>query len=65
MDTRGRTAFSENIAALALTRRVEIDALMRKITRQESAIAMLRRCHGIEPTLEDREATGWTTTIAG
>ena len=58
-------AFRENIAALALTRRAEIDALARKLTRQESAIAMFRRRHGIEPALGDREATGWTTTIGG
>jgi AraC-like DNA-binding protein len=42
-------AFRENIAALALTRRTEIDALIRKLTRQESAIAAFRRRHGIEP----------------
>ena len=39
--------------------------LARKLTRQESAIAMFRRRHGIEPALGDREATGWTTTIGG
>jgi hypothetical protein len=58
-------AFRENIAALALTRRAEIDALIHKLTRQESAIAGFRRRHGIEPALGDREATGWTTTIGG
>ncbi len=58
-------AFRENIAALALTRRAEIDALTRKLTRQESAIAMFRRSHGIEPALGDREATACTTTIDG
>ena len=56
-------AFRENIAALALTRRAEIDALTRKLTRQESAIAMFRRSHGIEPALGDREATGWTKSL--
>ena len=63
--TADERAFRENIAALALTRRAEIDALARKLTRQESAIAMFRRRHGIEPALGDREATGWTTTIGG
>ncbi|MGO4716014.1 hypothetical protein [Bradyrhizobium sp. 2TAF24] len=56
-------AFRENIAALALTRRAEIDALIRKLTRQESAIAAFRRRHGIEPALGDREATACTMTI--
>jgi hypothetical protein len=56
-------AFRENIAALALTRRAEIDALTRKLTRQESAIAAFRRRHQIEPALGDREATGCTMTI--
>ena len=58
-------AFRENIAALALTRRAEIDALARKLTRPESAIAMFRRRHGIEPALGDREATACTTTSDG
>lgn len=58
-------AFSENIAALALTRRTEIDALIRKLTRQESAIAAFRRRHGIEPALRDLEATAGTMTIDG
>jgi hypothetical protein len=58
-------AFRENIAALALTRRAEIDALIRKLTRQEDAIAMFRRRHGIEPALGDPEATGCTMTIGG
>src|SRR5258708_12624884 len=48
-------AFRENIVALALTRRTEIDALIRKFTRQESAIAAFRQRHGIEPALGDRE----------
>jgi hypothetical protein len=58
-------AFRENIVALALARRAEIDALTRKLTRQESAIAMFRRRHGIEPALGDREAPGCTMTIGG
>lgn len=58
-------AFRENIAALALTRRAEIDALIRKLTRQEDAIAMFRRRHGIKPALGDPEATGCTLTIGG
>jgi hypothetical protein len=58
-------AFRENIAALALTRRAEIDALIRKLTRQESAIAAFRRRHGIEPAPGDREATACTMTIVG
>jgi len=58
-------AFRENIAALALTRRAEIDTLIRKLTRQESAIAAFRRRHGIEPALGDREATACTMTIDG
>jgi hypothetical protein len=58
-------AFRENIAALALTRRAEIDALARKLTRQESAIATVRRHHGIESAHGDREAPGCTMTIGG
>ena len=58
-------AFRENIAALALTRRTEIDVLICKLTRQESAIAAFRRRHGIEPALGDREATACTMTIDG
>ena len=42
-------AFRDTIAALTLARRSEIDTLVRKIMRQESAIAALRRRHGIEP----------------
>src|SRR5260370_8185012 len=57
-------AFRENIAALALTRRAEIDALTRKLTPQESAIAMFRRRHG-QPAFGDREATGCPMTIRG
>lgn len=36
-------AFRENIAALALTRRYEIDALIRKLTRQEDAITAFQQ----------------------
>jgi hypothetical protein len=42
-------AFRDTIAALTLARRSEIDTLVRKIMRQESAIAARRRRHGIEP----------------
>lgn len=58
-------AFRENITALALTRRTEIDALIRKLTRQERAIATFRRRHGIEPALGDQEATACRMTIDG
>jgi AraC-like DNA-binding protein len=58
-------AFRENIAALALARRAEIDALIRKLTRQEGVIAAFRRRHGIEPAPGDREATGCSMTIGG
>lgn len=61
----GKRAFRENIAVLALTRRAEIDALIRKLTRQESAIAAFRRRHGIEPALGDRKATTRAMTIDG
>ena len=39
--------FQEHVAKLTLARRGEIDALTRKLDRQEKAIAECRTCHGV------------------
>ena len=39
--------FQSNMATLAFARRSEIEALSRKLTRQEHAIAAFRRKHGL------------------